>query len=46
MDIQLDKSKFGKNSGVNISEKLRRIFLVAMLLGGGRSAFSTAVESR
>lgn len=31
MDIQLDKSKFGKS----VSEKLRRIFLVAMLLGGG-----------
>ena len=42
MDIQLDKSKFGKS----VSEKLRRVFLIAMLLGGGRSAFSTAIESR
>ena len=46
MDIQLDKSKFGKNSGVNIDTILRRVFLIAMLLGGGRSAFSTAIESR
>lgn len=31
MDIQLDKSKFSKS----VSEKLRRVFLIAMLLGGG-----------
>lgn len=35
MDIQLNKSKFGKNSGVNIDAILRRVFLIAMLLGGG-----------
>lgn len=41
MDIQ---NSFNANISKNISEKLRRIFLVAMLLGGG--AFSTAVERR
>ncbi len=43
MDIQ---NSFNVNVSKSVSAKLRRIFLVAMLLGGGRSAFSTAVESR
>ena len=33
MDIQLNKSKFGKNNGANAIAK--RALLVAMLLGGG-----------
>lgn len=36
MDIQLNESKFGKNSGANISAILKRIFLVALLLGGAQ----------